>query len=32
MSGFFSFRKRPQPLMVPPVPIPATKWVIFPSV
>ncbi|CAM5352844.1 hypothetical protein STENM327S_04609 [Streptomyces tendae] len=27
-----SFRYRPVPEMVPPVPTPATKWVIFPSI
>ena len=27
-----SLRYRPAPVMVPPVPTPATKWVIFPSV
>ena len=27
-----SLRYRPAPLIVPPVPIPATKWVTFPSV
>jgi hypothetical protein len=27
-----SLRKRPVPEMVPPVPTPATKWVIRPSV
>ena len=30
--GFFSFRNRPTPLMVPPVPMPQTKCVILPSV
>ena len=30
--GFFSFRYLPTPLMVPPVPMPQTKWVILPSV
>src|SRR6185369_4477221 len=29
---FLDFRKRPPPVMVPQVPRPATKWVIFPSV
>ena len=27
-----SFRYRPAPVMVPPVPTPATKWVTVPSV
>ena len=30
-AGFFSLRKRPTPLIVPPVPMPQTKCVIFPS-
>ena len=32
MAGFFCFRYRPTPVMVPPVPMPATKWVIRPAV
>ena len=31
-SGFLDFRNRPVPMMVPPVPMPATKWVTRPSV
>ena len=32
IDGFWAFRYRPTPEMVPPVPIPATKWVIRPAV
>jgi hypothetical protein len=32
MSGFCSFRKRPTPLIVPPVPMLAKKQSILPSV
>lgn len=32
MLGFFSFRYRPVPEMVPPVPTPATRMSILPSV
>ena len=31
-AGFFSFRKRAMPLMVPPVPTPTTRWSTLPSV
>ena len=30
--GFFSFKNFATPEIVPPVPTPTTKWVIFPSV
>ncbi|CKS64153.1 Uncharacterised protein [Mycobacterium tuberculosis] len=32
MAGFFSFRKRETPVMVPVVPIALTKWVTLPLV
>jgi hypothetical protein len=32
MAGFFSFRYLPTPLIVPPVPTPATKTSILPPV
>ena len=31
-SGFRSFRYRPVPISVPPVPMPAMKWVMVPRV
>ena len=31
-SGFCALRYRPTPVIVPPVPMPATKWVMRPAV